>query len=148
MNFADKEKIIQQWIVEVSKERPELNGFPICPYASKSKHKIIECKIDDIVPENGYDVIIFIVEDHLDIKTIDEYVKKYNIQFNDYSFFEDCASRDTYIGGVKTNNPNFNLILSQPKKKLEKFREMLAKTDYYTHWDKEYLEKILGKSVI
>lgn len=144
MHFTDKERIIHQWIVEVSKSRPEIGGFPVCPYAFKSKNKIIECKIDDIVPEDGYDVIIFIVQDNLSVDKVQEYVKKYNEMYENYSFFEDCASQNTFINGVKTNNPKFNLILAQPKEKLAKYREILSKTDYYTYWDKEYYEKILG----
>jgi hypothetical protein len=144
MIFTDKEKIIHQWIVEVSKNRPEIGGFPVCPYAFKSKNKIIECKVDDIVPGDGYDVIIFIIQDDLSVNQVQEYVKKYNEMYKDFSFFEDCASQNTFINGVKTNNPKFNLILSQPNKKLEKYREILSKTDYYTYWSKEYYDKILN----
>jgi len=61
-----------------------------------------------------------------------------------WDFFEDCASYNTFINGVQTNNGKYNLILGQPKEKLKKFREQLAKTTYYTHWDKEYLKEILG----
>lgn len=144
MIFTDKETIIHQWIVDVSKSRPELGGFPVCPYAFKSKNKIIECKIDDIIPEDGYDVIIFIVQDDLSVDEVQKYVKIYNDKYEKFSFFEDCASQNTFINGVKTNNPNFNLILSQPKEKLAKYREILGQTNYYTYWDKEYYDKILG----
>lgn len=143
MILTDKEKIIHQWIINVSKNNPELGGFPVCPYAFKSKNKIIECNIDDIVPESGYDVIIFIVEDNLELETIHEYVKKYNENYQEYSFLEDCASQDTFINGIKTNNPSLNLILCQKTEKLKKFREQLGKTDYYKYWDEEYLKKIL-----
>ena len=41
--FSDKEIHILNWIKEVSQVREELNGFAICPFASNSKFKIIEC---------------------------------------------------------------------------------------------------------
>jgi hypothetical protein len=37
-----------------------------------------------------------------------------------------------------------NIILAQPKEKLRKFREKLAKTSYYDLWDEEYLKEILA----
>ena len=39
--FSEKEQYILNWIKEVSKIRPELNGFAICPFAEKSKFKIV-----------------------------------------------------------------------------------------------------------
>ena len=147
MNFTDKERVLHQWISDVSKNRPELGGFPICPYAFKSKNKITECEIDDITPENGYDVIIFIVQDNLSVLDLQNHVKRLNDLYQNYSFFEDCASRDTFINGVKTNNPKFNLILAQPKEKLTKYRVLLAKTDYYEHWDSDYLKEILENDI-
>lgn len=134
---------IEDWIKNVSKNRPELNGFAICPYSKNSNYKIVECKIEDIVIENGYDVIIYIItEFKLDI--INYWVEYYNKKFQNWIFFEDCASYDTYISEVQTNNGKHNLILGQPKDKLMKFRELLKKTDYYSFWTKEYYEEIVG----
>lgn len=134
---------IIQWIKSVSQHRPELNGLAICPYASGSKFEIIECKAEDIKPIEGYDVIIFVIEDHFSLNQVQEWVSYYNQNYNGWLFFEDCKDYDTFISGIQTNNGKYNLILGQPKEKLRKFREKLAKTNYYNHWDKEYLEEIL-----
>lgn len=144
MIMTEKEAYIYEWIREVSKERPELGGLPICPYALKSKSLIIDTTIDDIVPQEGYDVIIFIVEDSLNINDILKWVEIYNKKYSDYLFLEDCASKNTFINGVKTNNQKFNLILCQSTTKLKKFREQLAKTEYYSYWSEDYLKEILG----
>ena len=141
--FSEKESYILNWIKEVSKVRPELNGFAICPFASKSKFKIIECSVDELFVLDGYQVLIFIVEDYLDLDTIDFWVNFYNSKYPNWKFFEDCGSYDTYINGIKTNNGKYNLILGQPTDKLRKFRENLAKTSYYDLWDDEYLKEIL-----
>lgn len=140
----EREAYIRTWIKEVSKIRPELSNFAICPFASKAKFTIVECNIDDIKPLKGYDVVIFIVEDHLSLDNINYYVKKYNELHKTWDFFEDCGSYDTFIGGIQTNNGKYNLILAQPKEKLKKFRRQLAKTEYYNHWDNDYLKEILG----
>lgn len=140
----EKEAYIREWAKDVAKEREELGGFSVCPYASKSKTKVIECPIDDIVPEPGYDVIIFIVDDLWNLTQVKKWVQIYNEKFQYYSFFEDCASQPTFINGIQTNNKRYNLILCQSKKKLSSIRKKLAKTDYYTYWNEDYLKEILG----
>lgn len=141
----DKEEYIRDWIRNVSLNRPELSHFAICPFASSASFKIVECNIDDIEPIDGFDIVIFIVEEYLQLKEINEWVDIYNKIYNSWDFFEDCASYDTYINGLQTNNGRYNLILAQPKEKLKKFREKLIKTDYYKHWDDSYLKEILGE---
>lgn len=140
----EKEVYIRQWAKDVAKEREELGGFSVCPYASNSKTKVIECPIDDIVPEPGYDVIVFIVDDLWNLDQVKKWVEIYNEKFQYYTFFEDCASQPTFINGIQTNNKRFNLILCQSKKKLSSIRKKLAKTEYYTYWNEEYLKQILG----
>lgn len=141
--FSQKELYILNWIKEVSKIRPELNGFAICPFAANSKFKIIECSAEEIQPIDGYQVIIYIVEDHFDLNMVQFWVDYYNQQYKNWKFFEDCGSYDTYIKGIRTNNGKYNLILAQPTEKLKKFRENLAKTSYYDMWDENYLKEIL-----
>jgi len=142
--MTEKEAYIQEWIQEVSKSRPELGGFAVCPYASASKTLIVETPIDGIVPEPGYDVIIFIVEDFWRPSQVQKWVDVYNQKFSYYKFFEDVSSRDTFISGVKTNNEKYNLILCQSKKKLSAIRKKLMKTEYYTYWTEEYIKEIMG----
>lgn len=142
--MTEKEAYIHKWIQEVSKNRPELGGFAVCPYASSSKTLIVETTIDDIVPEPGHDVIIFIIEDFWRSDHVKKWVKFYNEKFPYYKFFEDLSTNDTFINGIKTNNEKFNLILCQSKMKLSKIRKQLAKTEYYTFWTEEYLRQILG----
>lgn len=145
--MSEKEQYILNWIHEVSKTRKELQDFAICPFASKSKYKIIECSIEDLYIDNDYDVLIFVIESDLDLKTIEIWISYYNQLYSTWKFFEDCGSYDTFINGVQTNNGKYNLILGQPRKKLRKFRESLAKTDYYKMWSQEYLQKILEDDI-
>lgn len=142
--MSEKEAYIHKWIQEVSKSRPELGGFAVCPYASSSKTLIVETSIDDIVPEPGHDVIIFIVEDFWKSSHVQKWVNFYNEKFSYYKFFSDLSSRDTFIGGVRTNNEKYNLILCQSKRKLNSIRKKLAETEYYTYWTEDYLKEILG----
>jgi len=143
--MTEKEAYIYEWAAEVAKQREELGGFSVCPYASNSKTKIIECPIDDIVPESGYDVIVFIVDDFWKVDQVKKWVENYNNKYPYYKFFEDCASQPTFINGVQTNNKRYNLVLCQSKKKLTSFRKKLAETDYYTYWTEDYLKDVLGE---
>lgn len=139
-----KEQDILNWINHVSKVRPELNGFAICPFAAKSKYKVVEADIDSLEPIEGFEVIIYILGDNLTLDEILNWVDHYNKKYPDWKFFEDCKFYPTYINGVQTNNDQYNLILTQPKEKLRRFREQLAKTGYYDQWDDNYLKEILG----
>jgi hypothetical protein len=139
----DLEADIKRWIDSVSELRPDLGGFAICPFAKKSSYKIIPCKLTNIIPITDYDVLIFVVEDNLSLNQISEWVDFYNQKYPKFKFFEDCASYDTFINGIQTNNGKYNLILAQPKEKLKKFREILTKTNYYDYWDNDYLKEIL-----
>ena len=143
--MSEKEAYIREWISEVSKSRPELDGFAVCPYAQNSKTLIVETSLDGIVPEPGYDVIIFIVEDFWRPNQVMKWVSHYNEKFQYYKFFEDLSCRDTFISGVKTNNEKFNLILCQSKKKLSAIRKKLIETEYYTYWTEDYLREVLGE---
>jgi len=141
--MTEKEKHIFKWIQEVSKVRTELNGFAICPFASKSKYQVVECSASAIEVVEGLDVIIYIIEDHFNLEEVQKWVEICNSKHQDWKFFEDCGAYDTFINGIQTNNGKYNLILGQPKQKLRKFRETLAKTEYYKMWDDSYLREIL-----
>lgn len=141
-----KEDILQ-WIKSVSEVRPELGGFAICPFAKQAKYDIIECKSSEIKPIDGIDVIIYVVESDLTLNQVQEWVEIYNKNHSEWKFFEDCASYDTYINGVQSNNGKYNLILAQPRAKLRKFREILAKTNYYNYWSNDYLKEILEEDI-
>lgn len=145
--MTEKEAYINEWIEELTTSKDELGGFSVCPYASSSKTKIVECSIDDIVPESGYDVIVFVVEDFWRPEQCMRWAEHYNEKYPYYVFFEDVSSRNTFIGGVKTNNNKFNLILCQSKKKLSAIRKKLSETNYYSYWTKEYLEEVLGDEI-
>jgi len=140
----DKEAHIREWIRKVSILRPELGGFAICPYASKANYKIVECPVDDIEPIDGYDVVIFIVEDYLAVEDVLEWVESYNKIWEGWDFYADCAEKADFVGKIQSNNGLFNLILAQPTEKLREFRKALGNTKYYDYWNDDYMREILG----
>ena len=147
-NIVDKEdKILHdlnEWILKVSKKNPLIGGFEICPFASKHTYKIVFSSINDIQPlDEEFGVVIFVIEDDLDLDTINKKCKELSKLYPRYSFFEDCRDESSFIGDVQTNNGKYNLILYQNRNLLRKVREKLAQTEYYGHWNQEYLRHIL-----
>lgn len=141
--MSEKERYILNWIQKISKKRPELDNFAICPFASTSKYKIIECSANKICPIEGYNVIIYVIEDEFNLPEVQKWVDYHNSKYPEWRFFEDCKSYDTFIKNIKTNNGKYNLIIGQPKQELRNFREKLSKTNYYDLWNTEYLKEIL-----
>ena len=139
----EKSSYILNWIKEISEIRPELGNFSICPYASSANFSIQEQKLSEIVPNSDFDVIINIVEDNIDSNFLYDAVDDYNSNYPDYKFIADHGKTKTYIQGIQTSNGKYNLVLCQSRKELTEARKKLAKTDYYNHWDKNYLKEVL-----
>lgn len=142
-----KKEYILNWISDVSKVRPELSGFSVCPYARLALYEVIEVDIDKIEPVLGYDVLIYVVNDDLKPSEVEEWVQYYDKKYEKWTFFKDCAAHDNFVGKIKTNNGKYNLIFVQEKEKLRKMREKVVKTGYYDLWDKEYLKEILKDDI-
>ena len=142
-----KSRYILHWIGQLSKIRPELGNFAICPYASKANYKIVEEKLSQIVPNPDYDVIIYVVEDNMSAQFLYDAVDDYNRNYSDYKFIADHGKTKTYIQGIQTSNGFFNLVLCQPRKELTEARKKLAKTNYYNYWDQNYLKEVLEDDI-
>ena len=91
----EKSKYILHWIKEISKIRPELGNFAICPYASGANFSIQEQKLSQIVPNPDFDVIINIVEDDIDANFLYDAVDDYNHNYPDYKFIADHGKTKT-----------------------------------------------------
>jgi len=122
-----KTRYILHWIGQLSKIRPELGNFAICPYASNANFKILDEKLCKIVPKPDFDVVIYVVDRN----------------YPDYKFIADHGKTKTYIQNIQTSNGKYNLVLCQPRKELTEARKKLAKTNYYEYWDESYLKEVL-----
>ena len=139
----EKSRYILHWIGQLSKVRPELGNFAICPYASKANFAIIDEKLSQIMPDPNYDVVIYVVEDNISENFLYDAVDDYNRNYSDFKFIADHQKKKTYIQGVQTSNGKYNLVLCQPRKDLTEARKKLGKTNYYDYWDEKYLQEVL-----
>ena len=138
-----KSRYILDWIDQLSKIRPELGNFAICPYASKANFSILDSKLSQIVPKPDFDVVIYVVEDNISEQFLYDAVDDYNRNYPEYKFIPDHGKTKTYIQGIQTSNGLYNLVLCQPRKELTEARKKLARTDYYNYWDESYLKEVL-----
>ena len=138
-----KSRYILHWIDQLSKIRPELGNFAICPYASKANFSILDSKLSQIVPKPDFDVVIYVVEDNISAQFLYDAVDDYNRNYPEYKFIPDHGKTKTYIQGIQTSNGLYNLVLCQSRKELTEARKKLARTDYYNYWDKSYLKEVL-----
>ena len=139
----EKSRYILHWISQLSKIRPELGNFAICPYASTANFAIVDEKLSQIMPNDDFDVIIYVVEDDISANFLYDAVDDYNHNYPEYRFIADHGKTKTYIQGIQTSNGKYNLVLCQSRKELTEARKKLGKTSYYDYWDESYLHEVL-----
>ena len=139
----EKSRYILHWIKQLSKIRPELGNFAICPYASTANFAIVDEKLSQIMPNDDFDVIIYVVEDDISANFLYDAVDDYNHNYPEYRFIADHGKTKTYIQGIQTSNGKYNLVLCQSRKELTEARKKLGKTSYYDYWDESYLHEVL-----
>ena len=91
------------------------------------------------------EVILYIVDSSYSFEQVEQLSIKYNKQFPSLVFLPDSKHRYSHINGVQSNNDKYNLMLCQERSGLQKGRDTLSKTSYYTHWDEDYLKEILDQ---
>ena len=143
--MTEIEEYIKDWVQRTSEIRPELGNFALCPYSSTAKYIVIESNADEIGPIAGYDIVFFVIEDYLDLMSVQFWVNFYNTKYPEWIFFEDCPENETFIKGIATSNGKYNIITMQSREKLRKSRQILVNTGYYHHWNDELLQEIVGE---
>ena len=136
---------IKEWIDHISRPREELGGMSVCPYAKGATYEIIETDGSDIDPPPwDFELIVYKLPDSYTISDVDNIAIEYNKLFPLLVFLPDPRDVVTEINNVKTNNGKYNLILCQWRDSLEVSRSKLKKSNYYSYWSSEYLNRILN----
>ena len=143
---------IQNWIEAIGTPTKKLKGHSVCPYAKKAIWDLVICKED--VLANCFDfvsnkllkkeVTVFIFDDDLSIFQLKFLCELLNLEFPKYVFYPDHRKRKTYVGKAISNNGKYNVVLAQRRKELQKARLKLKETNYYSFWNKKYLNEILN----
>ncbi|MFZ9728528.1 MAG: hypothetical protein ACO3CD_05900 [Candidatus Nanopelagicaceae bacterium] len=142
-DIVDKVSKVKEWIKNITVKREELGGFSICPYAFSALVHIEERALSGVTLIEGFDVVIFIVEDDISVASMLQRVSELNMIYKDYIWLDDHKEETTYINGVQSNFGEANLILCQKRDKLLQARETLHKTNYYTYWSNDLYKRIV-----
>ena len=134
------------WLEHITKPRTEIGNYSICPFAKELPPVIVTDKLEQTQFENLTDEITIYCEAKISstFDEIDELCKQLNKKYTTHIFLPDHPHRETFIKEVKTGNGYVPLIIAQTKKELLSARERLSKTEYYSYWDKEYLQEIFN----
>ena len=143
---------ITQWIKYISIKRPEINGFPICPFAKKATYEVIESTFYaglksslDIIHNTETQVVVIVLDEDYTVKQLESLCEQYNenLMPEDVVIFFDHPEDINEINRIKTNS-GMTLILVQRLSDVNEANEILKNTKYYDTWTKEYYEKIVG----
>lgn len=139
-----KNYIFDDWINHLTESRPEIGGLPICPFAKSADYEIIKTDGSDIDPPPwNFELIIYVFPEEYTEKELTEIAKEYNKIRPELVFLPDHKDRKTYINGVQTSNGRYNVLFCQYRDNLERARNKLKNTLYYSFWDAQYLKEIL-----
>lgn len=140
------EKELGLWLERITKPQAELGKHSICPFARALPPVIVAEKLHIDMFENLSDEITIYCE-HSVVSTFDELEELCTTLNNKHSthiFLPDHPHRETFIKGIKTGNGYVPLVIAQTKEELLSARNRLSSTNYYSYWDKEYLEEIFN----
>jgi len=144
--IVDKVSKVRDWIKYISEQRGELGGHSICPYAFSASVHIEERALRRVTLSSlpNADVIIYILEDDISECALMQRVAEINMSQSEWYALDDHMDDATHINGVQSNFSKGNLLLIQKRDKLERAREQLHKTDYYTHWSPTLYRRIVN----
>ena len=136
-------QVVERWVSRISKKHKDLGGNRICPVAKMPTVVSVEklcleefIGINDqltVYMENG------VRSSYKELEDLCRTLKSLNPNF---VFLPDHPHKPNYINGHETGNGVFPCIIVQTKQELDSARVALEKTDYYQHWDKDYLAEI------
>lgn len=150
-----KEQIIE-WIKFIEKPRGELSGFPVCPFALKTRinnrYTILFVKKEDelyqIIPlfdGSTKDIMIIYLEYDISVEQCSKLREKLNLMYNvkDLAILESHMEDPFIINGVETTFTHGVLLLVQKLSDLNEASEDLMRTNYYSFWSKNQIEEVI-----
>jgi S-adenosylmethionine/arginine decarboxylase-like enzyme len=136
-------RVVEKWVSRITKKQDKLDENRICPFAKMPRViSVDKLSIEKFVGLD--DQITVYMEDGIkstyeDIEDLCRTLKSLN---PNYVFLPDHPQKTNYINGIETGNGVFPCVIVQTKKELQTARASLEKTNYYSYWDKSYLDEI------
>ena len=143
--------MIEKYLSYIKQPRAELDGHPICPYAKKYIEAIWVWKTNNMLesvkkyvanfPINKKVVILISEPSKYRYEELESICNEF--QTKELWLAPDHPDHYNEIGGVKTNNEDYAMILIQDREELNKYSDMLQETSYYSFWSNEYYKEIV-----
>lgn len=135
--------VVTEWISKISIKHENLGGHKICPFARMPRVVAVD-KLSLEKFTNLNDQITVYMETDLrsTYDELEELCKTLKSQNPNFIFLPDHPSKKNFIKEHETGNGAFPCIIVQTKQELDSARSALSKTDYYTHWNQNYLAEI------
>lgn len=141
---------LQQWIAAIAVPQDNLGGMAICPYANLAARFKMHRVQGEIIPpvDRDWDVLVYLLPETISLESMVQLCNDLNVTYKDLVFLPDHRHRRTELNGVQTNNGVHNIILCQPRQKLQLARAALSKTAYYTYMSDEYRRELWGADYV
>jgi S-adenosylmethionine/arginine decarboxylase-like enzyme len=141
--LTSPEYVVKKWVARISEKNSNLGGHRICPFAKMPRVIAVDkLSVDKFI---GIDNEITIYMENGIFSTyeeLEEICRNLKSLNPNHIFLPDHPHKPNHINNVETGNGVFPCIIVQTKKELQSARSNLEKTNYYSYWDKSYLEEI------
>jgi len=143
--------MINKYLKYISEPQKNLDGHAICPYVKKFADSVWVWKTSDMeesvkkyvnnFPINKKVVVLISEPSSYHYHNLENICNKY--QTDKLWLAPDHPTHYNEIGGVRTNNTEYAMILIQDREELNKYAEVLKKTTYYNFWTEDYYKEIV-----
>ena len=139
--------IVTQWVSRIRQPNPNLGGNRICPFARIPDTVTVgKLSLNDFMSLSDNVTVYMETGIQSTYDELENLCKTLKASNPDFVFLPDHPHKKSFINGQETGNGVFPCIIVQTKQELETGRAKLEKTDYYSYWDKDYLDEIKGLS--
>lgn len=150
------DKNLQNYFDYLALPLEQLDGQSICPFIKQFKNNIqtkhsldIVTDLKNVIANFPIDKKIFILyNEYIDSESLNRYCNDFQSYANSKDLWVvfDHPDCNNFIGGIKTNNQYYGLLLIQPLREIITRSEEIAKdTNYYSFWDEVYYNEIVVK---
>lgn len=144
-NYNIAEQTVKQWLTKITEKHSDLGGHRICPFARMPRVIAVEKLCLESFLNLDDQITVYMETDlRSSYQELEELCMILKEQNSNFVFLPDHPSKKNYIKSHETGNGLYPCIIVQTRQELDTARTALAKTDYYSYWDPDYLAEIRG----
>lgn len=144
---------LKEWIInDLSKPQSDLNDLAICPFA---KTALDSDKIEFVYTSKltfprsanlkNLDAIVFVLDAEISSDELYDLAINFNKQNSHLVALEDHPLEPEVLNDIVFNNKKYPIIIVQSRQKLEHYRKILEKQQYYKNWTTADLTDLINR---